>query len=243
MGEGLSDRQTQILKALITEYIETAEPVGSLALDKKYELGVSPATIRSEMANLTEGGFLRQPHTSSGRIPTPSAMKFYINQLMDEKQVSLAEEVRHKEGVRGHRRDLDGLMDYVTRSLAVKTNCMALATTEEGRIWSHGIANIFASPEFYNYQVCRSLFEIIDERRTLRELFFEKLAGVSAVEVLFGEELGWEFFDTIGVVAARFRHGETNGAIGVIGPYRLNYASVIPALRNMGQLITSLSES
>ena len=83
----LTSRQTQILKALIDEYIETAEPVGSDALDKKYNLGVSPATIRNEMVNLTKLGFLKQPHTSAGRVPTSGAMKFYIDQLMEEKQI------------------------------------------------------------------------------------------------------------------------------------------------------------
>ena len=95
----LTSRQTQILKALIDEYIETAEPVGSDALEKKYNLGVSPATIRNEMANLTKSGFLKQPHTSAGRIPTSGAMKFYVDQLMEEKQMSLADEVKAKEEV------------------------------------------------------------------------------------------------------------------------------------------------
>jgi heat-inducible transcriptional repressor len=73
MAEGLTARQIQILKSLIDEYIETAEPVGSGALDKKYNLGISPATIRNEMVTLTKFGFLKQPHTSSGRVPTPKA--------------------------------------------------------------------------------------------------------------------------------------------------------------------------
>ena len=65
MTDSLTSRQTQILKTIIDEYIETAEPVGSDALDKKYNLGVSPATIRNEMVALTKSGYLRQPHTSA----------------------------------------------------------------------------------------------------------------------------------------------------------------------------------
>ena len=78
----LTERQIQILKAIIEEYIETAEPVGSQTLDKKYNLGISPATIRNEMVHLTENQFLKQPHTSAGRIPTAAGMKFYVKQLM-----------------------------------------------------------------------------------------------------------------------------------------------------------------
>ena len=93
----LTSRQTQILKTIVDEYIAKAIPVGSASLDKKYNLGVSPATIRAEMVQLTKMKYLKQPHTSSGRVPTPTAMKFYINQLMEEKQLGVAEEVKAKE--------------------------------------------------------------------------------------------------------------------------------------------------
>ena len=87
--ENLTTRQIQILKAIIEEYIETAAPVGSEMLDKKYNLGISPATIRNEMVRLTSLGYLKQPHTSAGRIPTSMGMKFYVDQLMEEKALSL----------------------------------------------------------------------------------------------------------------------------------------------------------
>src|SRR5258708_39055838 len=99
MTTALTARQTQILKAIVDEYINSAGPVGSSSLDKKYNLGISPATIRSEMASLTKMKYLSQPHTSSGRVPTPIAMKFYISQLMEEKQLGVAEEVKAKEEV------------------------------------------------------------------------------------------------------------------------------------------------
>ena len=78
----LTDRQVYILKTVVEEYTTTAEPVGSETLDKKYNLGVSPATIRNEMAYLTKQGYLNQPHTSAGRIPTPRAIKLYVDEIM-----------------------------------------------------------------------------------------------------------------------------------------------------------------
>ena len=78
----LTDRQLQILKAIIEEFIETAEPVASETLDKKYNLGISPATIRNEMVKLTSSGFLKQPHTSAGRSPTPMGLKFFVDKLI-----------------------------------------------------------------------------------------------------------------------------------------------------------------
>src|SRR6266542_1826486 len=93
----LTQRQIEILKSLIEEYIETAEPVGSETLEKKHNLSASPATIRNEMVRLTDLGYLKKPHSSSGRIPTAIGMKFYVKQLMKEKELSVAEEVTVKE--------------------------------------------------------------------------------------------------------------------------------------------------
>ena len=83
----LTQRQVEILKALIEEYIATAEPVGSETLEKKYGLSASPATIRNEMVSLTKLGYLKKNHTSGGRMPTPNGMKFYVKQLMKEKDL------------------------------------------------------------------------------------------------------------------------------------------------------------
>ena len=95
----LTQRQIEILKALAEEYISTAEPVGSETLEKRHSISASPATIRNEMVKLTEMGYLQKPHSSAGRMPTPRGMKFYVNELMKEKDISVGEEVAMKEKV------------------------------------------------------------------------------------------------------------------------------------------------
>lgn len=239
MNEALSARQTQILKSIVDEYINTAAPVGSLALEKKHSLGVSPATIRNEMGSLTNLGYLKQPHTSAGRVPTPKAMKFYISQLMDEKQLSVADEVRAKEEVRSAaKEDLYDLMNTATQALSQKTKSFTISTTSDGNVWSHGHAHVFNHPEFYNHQTCQSVFSILDKHSMMEELFFQRITGINPIEVLFGEEIGWDFFEPIGIVATQFQIGNKKGAIGIIGPYRLNYSSVIPTVRYFGDLIS-----
>jgi heat-inducible transcriptional repressor len=241
MDDTLSARQTQLLKVIIDEYITTAEPVGSVALENKYDLGVSPATIRNEMALLTSKGYLKQPHTSAGRVPTPKAMKFYINQLMEEKSLSVTDEVQAKEEVWDSRQNVESLLRDATHALAHQTHYLAVATLDDGLIWIHGHSNLFANPEFLDMQVCQSLFEMLEEKKRMRELFFGHFTGGSPIEVLFGEDLGWEFFEPIGMVASRFRLGERQGAIGVVGPFRLNYPRVIPTVRYFGNLIQELT--
>ncbi len=85
----LNDRKRKILQAIIDEYIGTAEPVGSRAISKKENLGLSSATIRNEMADLEEMGYLIQPHTSAGRVPSDEGYRFYVNSLMQKYQLGM----------------------------------------------------------------------------------------------------------------------------------------------------------
>ncbi|NCN41337.1 hypothetical protein GW916_08820, partial [bacterium] len=124
----LSPRQIQIIKAVVEEYTSTGEPIGSDTLDKKFNLGVSPATIRNEMVRLEDLGYLKQPHTSAGRIPTPIALKLYVSELMHEEDLSVTEEVAVKERIWDHRKQLDTLLQESTRVLSDKTNNISFAT-------------------------------------------------------------------------------------------------------------------
>ena len=82
----LDERKIKILKAIIQNYLETGEPVGSRTISKGFDLQLSPATIRNEMADLEEMGYIVQPHTSAGRIPSDKGYRFYVDQLMEEKK-------------------------------------------------------------------------------------------------------------------------------------------------------------
>jgi len=240
MSDALTVRQTQILKAIIDEYINTAEAVGSESLEKKYNLGVSPATIRNEMVTLTKIGYLRQPHTSAGRIPSPRAMKFYIDQLMEEHQMSLAEEVKVKEEVK-ETNDIEGLLDEATHELSHVTNYLAVSTLDKSnKVWHAGYSHVFENPEFNDFEATSSLFSFLEEMAMMRELFFRRMTGLSPVEVIFGEELGWPGFMPIGVVGSRFKIGQHEGALAVIGPTRLQYERVIPVIRYFRDLIEEI---
>ena len=216
MTDGLTARQTSLLKTIIDEYIQTAEAVGSENLDKKYNLGVSPATIRNEMVALSRAGYLKQPHTSSGRVPTPQAMKFYINQLMEEKQMSLVDEVKAKEEVWDSRDKIDDLMDEATRALASRTKSLAVAAlkdkNQKDKFWHAGHSYIFNNPEFSEVAACQNLFSIFEEFDKMDRLFFG-LESTSPLDVLFGEELGWPELMTTGIISTHFNVKGQPGAL------------------------------
>ena len=239
----LSDRQTKILQAIIEEYMEIAAPVGSENLERKHELGVSPATVRNEMVKLTKAGYLKQPHASAGRIPTKQSFRFYIDRLMEEKKLSVADEVAAREKVWDARFNFDKLMHEATKGLAARTKTLAVAATDDGNIYSAGYANILAIPEFYDIDVTRTILEMLDEVKPLMGLF-QKSFGEEPIHFLFGDELGYELLEPCGMVFARFDAGpQKSGSLGIIGPCRLNYPTVVPLVRYFAGLVEELAKT
>ncbi|MCL5970153.1 MAG: hypothetical protein M1450_01455, partial [Patescibacteria group bacterium] len=233
----LTQRQIEILKNLIEDYISTAEPVGSETLEKKYNLSASPATIRNEMVRLTDLGYLKKPHTSAGRIPTPAGMKFYVKQLMKEKELSLAEEVALKEKVW----DFKGCMRFMkelTKTLADKTKTLAVATTDDGGFYSSGSHYVLDMPEFFDIDITKSLLGVIDEFDYFNNLF-ASIVGEEDVHILLGEDLGPRLSNCYGFVYTHFEApNKIKGEIGVLGPTRLNYTCIVPTVRSVRRTIS-----
>jgi len=201
--QDLTQRQIEILKTLIEEYIETAGPVGSETLEKKHNLSASPATIRNEMVKLTEYGYLKKTHTSSGRVPTPQAMKFYVNQLMKEKQLSVAEEVAVKEKVWDSRKKEKEFLKEITRELAKKTGAVAVSVTDNGDCYYAGYANILDMPEFYDIDITKAFLSAIDDYDYFSKLF-APFSGDADIHVLLGDELGPKLEGPYGIVFIRY---------------------------------------
>lgn len=122
----LTPRQQAILKAIIEDYVLTAEPVGSRVLAKKFGFGLSPATLRNEMADLEDEGLLRQPHTSAGRIPSDAGYRVFVDVLMDRPGDLPAEELGQLERQSFDERDLHEILQQAARITAVLSQCTAI---------------------------------------------------------------------------------------------------------------------
>lgn len=237
----LTERQIHILKAVIEEYIATATPVGSETLEKKYNLGVSPATIRNEMVRLTDMGYLAQPHTSAGRSPSPVAMRYYVDHLMKTKDMSVAEEVAVKEKIWDYRQEVDKLLREATKELAEKTKTLALTATGDGDLYYAGAANILDMPEFYDYELTHRLFAALDHHNFWWEILERQ---TDPFDILLGEQFEARgLLSQCGFIYTKFSTPHVSGAIGVVGPSRLNYSTVIPLVRYMGGLIDEFASN
>lgn len=122
----LTDRQRKILKAIIDVYIQTAEPVGSKALAQSLDLGVSPATLRNEMAELIAQGYLEQPHTSAGRVPTHKGYRLYVNELMNGYALTNEDTSELRQALRLKIAEYDRLLDEVGKAVSKLTRYAAV---------------------------------------------------------------------------------------------------------------------
>ncbi|MBI4036453.1 hypothetical protein HY386_01070 [Candidatus Daviesbacteria bacterium] len=240
----LTDRQRALLKAIIEEYIDSAEPVGSEAVDKKYNLGVSPATIRNEMVHLTDMGYLKQPHTSAGRVPTSMGFRFYIQELMKEKQLPVAAEVSIKEDMWQERYQQDKLLRQAVKALAKQCDMLGLAIDSDNQIYYSGAANILDWPEFYDIDVTRFVLSLFDDLPVggLQQII-GKAEGSDPIHILFGDELEFENLAPTGFIFTSYEMGPKSGVIGVIGPARMNFPLVIPYVKYIRDLIYEAGRS
>ncbi len=133
----LSERQRKILRTVVEEYVGSAEPVGSRTVLQKAALDCSPATVRSELAALSQAGYLEQPHTSAGRIPTAKGYRLYVNELMREREVSFEEAEAVRQALHGQPEHLEQLLDdagtlasQLTRYPAISVTASAAATVK-----------------------------------------------------------------------------------------------------------------
>jgi transcriptional regulator of heat shock response len=245
----LSDRQLKILKALIEAFISEAEPVGSESLVEDADFSFSPATVRNEMAILSREGFIEKPHTSAGRVPTERGIRFYIASLMEEHTLPVLQEVGMKQRVFQHRHSFERMLREAALSLAEATGYLAIITTHDGQVFYGGPVNLLEHPEFYDIRVTRSALELLDRYEALHDLFV-RTSEVGEVKVLVGREIGQGNLDKAGLVFAHFgseASGEgapkQGGVVAVLGPYRMNYAKVIPQVRCTASILSELSQN
>lgn len=129
----MDSRKQKILEAVVLDYIETAEPVGSRTISKKYNLGVSSATIRNEMADLEEMGLIEQPHTSAGRVPSDAGYRYYVDYLMAQSDIQ--EEARKliSKAIQDKRQQVGDVLRDSMKMLAEITNCTTVMMLDENK--------------------------------------------------------------------------------------------------------------
>lgn len=235
----MTDRQYKLLATIIEQYAEVASPVGSVTLAKLFN--VSSATIRSEMARLEELGYIAQPHTSAGRIPTDAGYRFYVNQLNDIRDEVIDE--RSRLGDRSTRAldarvatcgdRTDRAIRSAVDSLVDITHNLGLATIGD-QLYMSGMGNLFSQPEFASSKHVQQVARLLDNL----EPWLREAAPNEPLNVYIGAENPIGKTSGSSLIISRFRSPYSDHSyIGVLGPTRQDYAKVMRLVRHTGAML------
>ena len=232
----MNSRQEAILDAIIRDYVETAEPVGSLNLVQKFDFPFSPATIRGEMAELESQGYIYQPHTSAGRIPTDKGYRHFVNLVIsEEKSLARVDERSVKQKILRQHMKYEKLIDLAAKSLADGTGNVGIIGIS-GLVYTHGLANLFAQPEFKDSENVIRAAEIMDR---MHELVSE-MPPIHNPLVFIGSESPFSAAAGVSLVVSGFETPYGNiGRIAVLGPTRMSYQKVITVVEEVKELLES----
>lgn len=244
MKGNMTDRQREILYAIIEEYAELATPVGSVTLAKLFDC--SSATIRAEMGKLEQMGYIMQPHTSAGRIPTDAGYRLYVN--------SLQENFEHTEDIEEDAPKLEAHSDRTTKALATRiqaqtradyairtavdslvelTGNLGLATIGD-QLYVSGFGGLFSQPEFIQTQQVQAVGKLLDNIRP----WLQEVQPNETINVYIGSENPVGKTSNVSLIISRFRSPYSNRSyIGVLGPTRQSYKRVMSLVRHAGLML------
>lgn len=227
----MSSRRLEILRAIVDEYVATQEPVGSKSIADHHGLGISPATIRNEMAVLEEEGLITQPHTSAGRIPTDRGYRVFVDKLATVKPLSAAERRAIETFLEGSN-DLEELLKRSAKLLADITKQVAVVTypilgESREKLAISGTAHLARSGEDLGFTLS-PILEALEEQVVLLRLLNEVHP---TVHVRIGSEQTETNLQATSLVTVGYGGDAAQiGALGVLGPTRMDYAGSMAAV-------------
>ena len=233
------ERKKRVLKAIIKHFIQTAEPVGSNTILVSYQFHVSPATIRNDMAALENEGYIQQPHTSAGRIPTDKGYRLYVDEMADYKKARIAAKktlstIREQYKLEQVRERLHEAVSLLARA----TNTVSFATTPDNpRTFFLGMSNVLKQPEFVHDSMRASqVIEVLEKHDNFVKTLAE-LKTTKKVRTFIGEENIIPQIQSCSIIVAEYEKDGYSGYIGLLGPKRMDYAYNIVLLEEIKKLL------
>ena len=214
----ISERKKNLLAIIIKEHLQTAAPVSSGVLVEKYKLAFSPATVRNEMMELEEEGFIYQPHTSAGRVPTEEAYRLFLEELLNLEEIkSLKEvEIQALEALFSHEES-----DYkkTAKAIAELSKSAVFWAFHKNNLYYTGLSNLFSQPEFKQLDAVCDFSTVIDRLEEIIEEMFEGLP--EGKQFLIGKEN--PFGNFLSASLLKYKDNKKLGVFGIISPMRTDY--------------------
>jgi len=214
----ISERKQFLLETIIKEYIKTANPVSSGVLVEKYKLDISPATVRNEMMELEDEGYIYQPHTSAGRVPTEAAYRLWLSSLKDSKkgkdlresEVKLLDQLFKPE---------EGAFRQTAKAIAELSSGAVFWAFHKNDLYYTGLSNLFSQPEFKQVNAVCDVSGVIDRLEEIIDDIFEDLEN--GEQILIGSKN--PFGNFLSTVLVKYKSNNQHGVFGILGPMRMDY--------------------
>lgn len=235
----VTERQGEILDGIIREYINSAQPIGSLLLEEKYDFGISPATIRNEMQELTNKGFLCQPHTSSGRVPTDKGYRFFVNKLLEGQElIDSDDDFGIGDWFKNEVSDTVKFVQSLTENLASESSTLVLSYWGKEKItWKDGWEEVLREPEFRESEYILNFAEFLEDfEKRIEDLKFNPGIGV-----YIGKENPFSKIKDFSIISSKCslpRGRET--ILMLLGPKRMAYEKNICLMNALTKLMEKL---
>lgn len=230
----MNERLQYLLSLIVDEYTTTAQPVGSKAIAERGKLDVSSATIRNDMAELEERGYIFQPHTSAGRVPTEKGYTYYVeNFIKSDVAPTKAQQQQLAKSAAAYSVYQPEAIKAIAKTVAELADSAVFVGFGQMNVYYTGISNLFSQPEFSQQNLVQSMSQVIDHLdQVMVNLFTD---STDQLQILLGNRN--PFGRDCGTVIVRYQAKKNIGMIGILGPVRMDYQRNVSVLRHAGELI------
>lgn len=233
-------RRNKVLEAIVNAHISSAMPVGSNKIARGLDL--SSATIRNVMFELERDGYIKQPHTSAGRIPTDLGYRKYVDNLMpfgEARQDKATAKVRQ---YLNEKRFFEDVIEETSRALSRMTKYTGIALSPGHKLYFDGTYHMLEQPEFREMEMARDFLMAIEEKEELLQILNEDLETMG-VKIRIGRENIFENLRECTIITATYRFkNRVSGNLGVIGPIRMRYEEIVPMVNLFADMTTEILE-
>jgi heat-inducible transcriptional repressor len=230
----LTKRQQKILNTVIKEYIETGEPVSSQLLEKKHDFGIGSAMIRVEMQKLTERGYLLQPHTSAGRVPTDKSYRIFVDRIV-EKRFSIDQDMEKIEEIFREEEDVFKLASHLTKFLAEETSSLAILNLpERDFVFKEGWEDLLKEAESFEHDFFSEFAGAIEKF----EENFNDLKINSGIRVFIGKENPVKKAKNLSVISSKCKlPNKEKATLTLVGPKRMDYNRNLSLVQSLNKYL------
>ncbi|MFH1201267.1 MAG: hypothetical protein V1674_00035 [Candidatus Omnitrophota bacterium] len=234
-------RRRLVLAATINRYIKEANPISSLDIAKDFDL--SPATIRNIFADLEEAGYLTHPYTSGGRIPTGKGYRYYVDFLISQMELLEGEKYKILRQYQDQANQLEEILDKTSDLIAQVTHYAGIASflDRQDKFSYRGISFVLNQPEFQDFRRVRFLINLIEDKQQLLNIINRDFSQKTRVYI--GQELDYPEMESYSLVVSSFGSKKRPlGRLAVLGPMRMEYNHIIPALEYISNALSDVIE-